>query len=262
MTDRMDRDIPFYDRDFLLSPGKRNQFVALWEVKKFGTDSFGDPDHVRLYGMTPDEWWRRGVRLLARTTLEAVPDALGAGIGRDVAAVLGRRADTSITVIDPFAGSCNGLYWLLRHLPRAEGVGFELDPTIFDLTRRNLALLDRRVTLLNGDFRSLLPSLAVAAGRLVVLFVAPPWGDALDPVRGLDLGRTKPPVAAVVECCESALAPRPILYVTQIHEHLVPEPLADYRSGFAWSDLRIYDLGPAGMRHGIILGAARWQPGG
>ena len=38
-------ETPQYDRDFLLSPGKRNQVMALWEVEKFGTDSFGDPDY-------------------------------------------------------------------------------------------------------------------------------------------------------------------------------------------------------------------------
>ena len=49
-----DADLPRYDRDFLLSPAKRNQIVELWEVEKFGRDSFGDPDAVSLYGMTPD----------------------------------------------------------------------------------------------------------------------------------------------------------------------------------------------------------------
>jgi hypothetical protein len=42
---------PRYDRDFLLSPAKRNQIIELWEVEKFGHDSFGDPDAVSLYGM-------------------------------------------------------------------------------------------------------------------------------------------------------------------------------------------------------------------
>jgi hypothetical protein len=39
-----DAGLPRYDRDFLLSPAKRNQIVELWEVEKFGRDSFGDPD--------------------------------------------------------------------------------------------------------------------------------------------------------------------------------------------------------------------------
>jgi hypothetical protein len=42
-----------YDRDFLLSQEKRNQIVELWEVEKYGSDCFGDPNHVHLYGMPP-----------------------------------------------------------------------------------------------------------------------------------------------------------------------------------------------------------------
>jgi hypothetical protein len=52
-----------YDRDFLLSAHKRNQLIELWEVEKYGRDCFNDPDHVHLYGMAPNEWYERGVRI-------------------------------------------------------------------------------------------------------------------------------------------------------------------------------------------------------
>jgi hypothetical protein len=81
-------DIPRYDRDYLLSPIKRNQVIELWEVEKFGRDSFGDPNAVSLYGMTPAQWYARGIRILARTTLEAVRDPLGSRIGKDVARIV------------------------------------------------------------------------------------------------------------------------------------------------------------------------------
>ena len=71
---RGDEAPPRYDRDYLLSPAKRNQVIELWEVEKFGLDSFGDPDAVSLYGMPPAQWYARGVRVLARTALEAVRD--------------------------------------------------------------------------------------------------------------------------------------------------------------------------------------------
>src|SRR5215831_1178727 len=93
---------PRYDRDFLLSPAKRNQIVDLWEVEKFGRDSFGDPDAVTLYGMRPAEWYARGVRILARTTLEAVRDPLGNRIGRDVARVAATTpVGSRFGVVDP-----------------------------------------------------------------------------------------------------------------------------------------------------------------
>ena len=49
-----------YDRNFLLSPAKRNHIVELWEVEKFGRDSFGDSDAVALYGVRPAEWYAKG----------------------------------------------------------------------------------------------------------------------------------------------------------------------------------------------------------
>ena len=129
-----------YDRDFLLSPEKRNQLVELWEVEKYGRDCFNDPNHVHLYGMPPKEWYERGIRILARTCLEAVKDPLGNKIGEDIAEVVRRAAgDRAIGVVDPFAGSCNGLYAILRHLNGAKGIGFEIDPTVFELTTGNIA---------------------------------------------------------------------------------------------------------------------------
>jgi hypothetical protein len=128
-----DAGIPRYDRDFLLNAAKRNQIVELWEVEKFGRDSFGDPDAVSLYGMTPAQWYARGVRILARTTLEAVRDPLGNCIGKNVARVAATAPPGSVFgVVDPFAGSCNGLFWILRHTPGAEGLGLEFEQVIFE----------------------------------------------------------------------------------------------------------------------------------
>jgi hypothetical protein len=39
--------------------------------------TFSDPDHVHLDGLPPKAWYERGVRILARTCLEAVKDPLG-----------------------------------------------------------------------------------------------------------------------------------------------------------------------------------------
>src|SRR3977135_2465675 len=92
-----------YDRAFLLSEGKRNLVMELWEIQQFGLDSFSDPEYVCIYGMSPTEWYRRGVRLLARTTLEAVRDRLGDLIGKDVASVIHQApSTTTCAIIDPF----------------------------------------------------------------------------------------------------------------------------------------------------------------
>lgn len=253
-------DLPRYDRDFLLSPDKRNKVVALWEVEKFGRDSFDDADAVSLYGMRPAEWYAKGVRILARTALEAVRDPLGNLIGADVACIAAKApAGSTFGVIDCFAGSCNGLYAILRHLPGAEGIGFEVEPAIFEMSTRNIASLGAPIRLINGDFRDLLGEHRFPPSHRIVAFLAPPWADALDRRTGLDLARTRPPIAEIVEAFEQVYPGQPILYVVEVHDRLVPGPLAALRDGFEWSDLHVYDLpGPTG-RHGVLLGTRRWD---
>ena len=182
----MPNSVPKYDRDFLLSPEKCNQLVELWEVEKYGRDCFGDPDHVHLYGMAPGQWWERGVRILARTCLEAVKDPLGEAIGRDVAKTIAQAPSAhKVGVVDPFAGSCNALYGILRHLPDAKGIGFESQRSVFDLTARNMAHVDAPIELVFGDYREQLAARRYPIDHLIVAFLAPPWGDALQPATGL-----------------------------------------------------------------------------
>jgi hypothetical protein len=252
---------PHYDRDFLLSAGKRNQVMALWEVQKFGTDGFGDPDYVALYGMRPVEWYARGVRLLARTTLEAVRDQLGAMIGRDVARkVAAVPAGAPFGVIDPFAGSCNGLYWVLRHVPNATARGFEFDETVFALSSRNLTLLglDGQIELIRGDYRQLIKKHTFPSDHHLVVCLGPPWADALTASAGLDLGRTRPPVGEIVDDFECVYPGNPILYAVEAHERLVPDPLTTLRRKFTESDLQIYDVAAPHGRRAMLFGSNRW----
>ena len=251
-----------YDRDFLLSPEKRNELVELWEVERYGRDCFGDSNHVHLYGMRPQEWHERGVRILARTCLEAVKDPLGNKIGADIAEVVGRAPGSDpIGVIDPFAGSCNGLYAILRHLPGAKGIGFEVESAVFDLTTRNIMHLNAPIELVHGSYKDLVGSTRHPADRRVVVFLAPPWGDALHPLTGLHLDRTKPPILEIVRDFEQVYGSQPVLYVTEVHEVNEPTALKAVESAFDWTDLRIYDVNVPGLQHGILLGARRWPRG-
>lgn len=47
-----------------------------------------------------------------------------------------------IGLVDPFAGSCNGLCAIVRHLAGAKGIGFDVEPAVFDLTTQNIAHLN------------------------------------------------------------------------------------------------------------------------
>jgi hypothetical protein len=209
--------------------------------------------------MPPKEWYERGVRILARTCLEAVKDPLGNKIGSDIAKVVGRAcANRPIGVVDPFAGSCNGLYAILQHLRGARGIGFEVEPAVFDLTTRNIANLHAPIDLVRGSYRDLMGSRKHPADYLIVVFLGPPWGDALQPDTGLHLDHTKPPILEIVRDFEQIYGTQPVLYVTEVHEVNEPKALKAVEAAFDWSDLRIYDVNAPGLQHGVLLGTRRW----
>ena len=197
--------------------------------------------------------------ILARTCLEAVKDPLGNKIGEDIANIVRRAAgDRAIGVVDPFAGSCNCLYAILRHLNGAKGIGFELDPTVFELTTSNIAQLDAPIDLIRGSYKDLVGSRRHSADHLIVVFLAPPWGDALQPHTGLHLDRTKPPILEIVHNFEQIYGAQPVLYATEAHEVNEPKALKAVEAAFDWSDLRIYDVNVPGLQHGVLLGTCRW----
>jgi hypothetical protein len=250
-----------YNRDLLLHGAKRNAVLDLDEVRRYGLDSYGDADYVSIYGMTPPEWYAKGVRLLGRTAVECTRDQLGDLIGRDVASIAAMEGSASdALVLDPFAGSGNTLFWLLRHLPRAKGLGFENDAGVFQLTHTNFAAIGLRVDYRNADFRFDLSAVPAAGHQLLIAFIAPPWGDALDEVTGLDLRRTSPPIVEIIDILCSAFASRRLLFAIQVHETVDAASLTDVEARLDWSVVRIHVLDAPGSNHGILLGGKRWVP--
>ena len=129
-------------------------------------------------------------------TSRQLANAIGADVG--AAAGVGPNVEGRV-VVDPFAGSANTLYWMLHHLPDARGIGFELDDTVFDLTRRNSRFSGLPIDVVKADYLSGLSYTKVISDELVIAFLAPPWGDALDTTGYLDLRRTMPPIAKIVD---------------------------------------------------------------
>jgi RNA cap guanine-N2 methyltransferase len=210
--------------------------------------------------MPPREWYRHGIRLLGRTAVECTHDALGDRIGLDVASIAARMSSNQFVVIDPFAGSCNTLFWILRHLPNSEGIAFESDPQVFELTHHNLAALDQRIELVHGDYVRLLEERRVPEDRGIIAFVAPPWGTALDEVQGLDLRRTTPPISEVIEQIVRQFPKHNILLATQVYEKVGVPSLTEVQTKLDWTELRIYSINEKGRNHGILLGTKGWAP--
>ena len=129
-------------------------------------------------------------------------------------------------------GGNRSVRWFLQYAvldfappPNSEGIAFESDPQVFELTHRNLAALDQRIELAHGDYVRLLEERRVPEDRGIVAFVAPPWGTALDEVQGLDLRRTTPPISEVIEQIACQFPKHNILLATQVYEKVViPSP--------------------------------------
>jgi hypothetical protein len=252
---------PVYDRALLLHGPKRDEVLTLEEVQQYGIDSFSDPDYVQIYGMAPAVWYRQGIRLLGRTAVECTRDALANRVGWDTASIATRLPNAAhFTVIDPFAGSCNTLYWILRSIPDSQGMACEFDRQVYELTKRNLAGLDRTIDLHHGDYQSFLGACCLPPDHGFIFFIAPPWGTALDEVAGLDLRRTTPPITDVIGFIKTTYPSRRMLLATQVHERLEPTSLHEVQALLDWWDLRIYDLNDAGKNHGILLGTSGWKP--
>jgi hypothetical protein len=139
-------------------------------------------------------------------------------------------------------------------------VGFELDDAVYEASQRNLSLLDLDLELVHVDYEAGLRTLAVAEDELLLVFVAPPWGDALDETTGLHLGRTSPPVTEIIDLLTAIFGRHRLLLATQIYESVVPSSLEEVRARFEWSAVTIYEIDVPGHNQGLVLGTIRWQP--
>jgi hypothetical protein len=246
----------------LLHGAKRNEVLTLEEVERYGRESFGDPDYVSIYGMRPAEWYARGIRLLGRTAVECTRDVLGDAIGQTIAANIAQLAPARVLVIDPFAGSCNTLSWILEHVPGAEGLAFELDARVSELTRHNLALLGRPIEMIEADSLStLLSGGPLPSDRALLFFIAPPWGTALDEKKGrLDLRRTTPPVTGILASLSARYASQPLMFAVQVYQKLDRTSFEEAVALLDHSRLRIFGFNEPGRNHGILVGTCRWSP--
>ncbi|HET7051834.1 MAG TPA: hypothetical protein VFI54_26425 [Solirubrobacteraceae bacterium] len=249
-----------YDR-WLLLGGKRNEVLDLAEVEGYGRDSFGDPDFVSIYGLKPTDWYGRGVRLLGRTTVECTRDRFADLIGRDVAAAAMTAPGVSgSVVVDPFAGSGNTLYWITRRVGPDRSVGFELDDVVFALTRKNLSIMGLGIEVVHQGYEPGMQGLSVSEDALVIVFVSPPWGTALDEAVGLDLRRTTPPVADIVALAMDVFQPNKLLFAIQAYELVEPESMTELTRRFDWSAFNVYDINAQAKNPGLVLGTVGWTP--
>ncbi|MGJ4945635.1 hypothetical protein ACQR1W_34095 [Bradyrhizobium sp. HKCCYLS1011] len=111
-----------------------------------------------------------------------------------------------------------------------------------------------------GDYRSLLEQVDLPTDEAMIIFVAPPWGTALDEVQGLDWRRTEPPITEMIAQFGQAYLNSQLLFAIQVCEKVNAESLAELRAELDWSSLKVYGFNVAGRNHGILLGTRGWIP--
>jgi len=139
-------------------------------------------------------------------------------------------------------------------------LGFEQDSAVFQLTRRNLATLAVPLDIVNTDYVSGLSDTPVPADQPLIIFIAPPWGDALSPTSGLDLRRTTPPITRILDDLVRRFPTNRLLCAIQVYETVDPISLAELTPRFDWSALQVYRLNAPGENHGVLLGTRGWVP--
>jgi hypothetical protein len=163
-------------------------------------------------------------------------------------------------VLDPFAGSGNTLYWIMRHARPDRSVGFELDDAVFERTRENLRLMGIAVDVRHEGYEPGLKRLTIQDDELVILFVSPPWGTALDDRSGLDFRRTAPPVTDIIDLAGVVFPRHKVLYAIQAYELVDRDSLAELTDLFQWSAFHVYDINPQARNPGLLLGTVGWIP--
>ena len=131
---------------------------------------------------------------------------------------------------------------------------------MFSLSRENLSITGLGLDLIHDSYDHGLAALGEPGEDLLIVFVAPPWGHALSEGSGLDLRRTEPPVAEVVDVTTTLLGRHKLLFAVQVYETVEPASLAGLTARFPWSALKAYDINESGYNHGLLLATWGWTP--
>ncbi len=225
----------FEVRQQYLSPPLSTRKLRLRETRQAAGRLSGDRNDLRLFGLSTIAWYLLGVRIVGRSVIEATRDPQARFLARAVAQTLREHGHEISDVIDPFVGSGNVLYHLVKETGAKRGIGVELDPAICRLTSRNFEVMRRSLQLRGVEIRihpgdwSLCR--AFLGERPTLIHIGPPWGDAFT-AEGLDLRATQPPIKAILAEIEQAAGDAPIFAAISAFPKVVAESVSEILAGY------------------------------
>ena len=180
--------------------------------------------------MSTVAWYALGIRVVGRTVIEATRDPQAMFLARAVADTLRAEGHEIHDVIDPFVGSGNVLYHLVKETGARRGVGIELDPVIsrltshnFDVMRRRMRLRGTEIEIQEGDWSQ---SREFPGEHAALFCISPPWGDAFT-LAGLDLRATEPPIAQILGVLEQSSGEGPVFAAIATFPKVVEESVRE-----------------------------------
>ena len=74
------------------------------------------------------------------------------------------------------------------------------------------------INILNTDYRTGVAGISVELAELLILFSAPPWGDAFARTSGVDLRRTTPPITEIEDFLLYRFSQNRLVCAIQVYE--------------------------------------------
>ena len=219
-------------RQELLGQPLATQTLGLRETRRAAKRLSGNARDLRLFGMGTLAWYSRGIRILGRTAVEVTRDPQARFLARAAAATLHEHGHKIHDVVDPFVGSGNLLYHVVKETKAARGLGIDVDPKVLELTRLNFArirklgrLADAAIELYEGDWSQ---SVGFSYDDATLVIVMPPWGEAYTE-KGLDLRKTNPPVLQLLGQLSAGRGDGSLFALVHVVPHVVVEPIEEIR---------------------------------
>lgn len=225
----------FSARSRLLSPPLNHKQLSPGEIWRAGRALADDPSDLRLFGMHPLVWYALGFRVLGRTAVEVTRDKQSMFLARSAADTLGSNGFSVADVIDPFVGSGNLFFHVLRAVHASRGVGLDTNGAVVDLTKRNFSRL-RRLGRLGVESLELheqdwTHAADYLESRPTLVVIDPPWGEGFD-AHGLDLRKTAPPVSEILEALSRRVGEAPVFVMIKIHPMMVAESVEEIKKEY------------------------------
>ncbi|CAF4340658.1 unnamed protein product [Rotaria sp. Silwood2] len=131
------------------------------DLQKIGCIVFGNANATCLYGRTPDELEIQGLHVFARGGIECLYDPYAIPTAKRAAAIIKERYEPNkcIVVVDPFLGSGNQLYHMIKAANATAGFGVEKNPRIYQQTMHKNGLIFNQPDLSYKKFSSILKPL-------------------------------------------------------------------------------------------------------